>query len=253
MPKNNTVPVDSFLPWHNKVLEILKKKVYKVQSYINNTKEPSINSFKNTLSSLHDKFVVTTVDKASNNYAFICKKFFILVLLNELGFDNNFIPIGNMTYLPVPECEENIIQRHLSLLRDEFNITCHKDDRVLPKLFWVPKLHKNPFKFRFIAGAKHCTTKRLSVLLNQGLTVVKNNFIKYCNTFKKNSGYSFFWSIKSTFEFLNKIEALNVHSLQVFDFSTLYTNIDQSKILEHLNALLDLVFNSLPNSFKEQG
>ena len=112
----------------------------------------------------------------------------------------------------------------------------------MPKLFWVPKLHKNPFKFRFIAGARFCSTKPLSVLLNKGLNVIKSHFQRYCEAIKKNSGFNLFWSIKSTIEFLNRIHNVKVHSLQVFDFSTLYTNLDQNKVLEHLYALFDLIF-----------
>ena len=45
-------------------------------------------------------------------------------------------------------------------------------------------------------------------------------------------------------EFLDKINGVNVHTLQVFDFSTLYTSLDHREILRHIFELLDLVFNS---------
>ena len=28
----------------------------------------------------------------------------------------------------------------------------------VPKLYWIPKLHKNPYKQRFIAGSAKCST-----------------------------------------------------------------------------------------------
>ena len=110
-------------------------------------------------------------------------------------------------------------------------------------------MHKNPYKYRFIAGARHCSTKPLSVIVNLGLAVVKEKFRRYCNAIQRNSGFNFFWSINSTMEFLDRIKSLKIHSLQVYDFSTLYTNLDQRNILSHINSLFDLVFNSTNNKY----
>ena len=251
LAKKSKVSFDSFLPWLNKISEVILLRVLKFKKLHKcHNNAPSLNDTKHALANLHEKFVVCTVDKASNNFAFVCKKFFVLVLLEELGFDkDNFLPIGNNTYLPVWETENDIINRHSTVLNDNFKMNCTIDNRVLPRLFWVPKLHKNPFKFRFIAGARHCTTKPLSIVVNQGLSVVKESFRKYCGAILRNSGFNFFWSINSTLEFLNKIKDIKVWSLQVFDFSTLYTNIDQTAILQHLYSLLDLVFNTSSRKF----
>ena len=43
----------------------------------------------------------------------------------------------------------------------------------LPLLHWIPKLHKDPYKQRFIAGSSNCSTKALSKLLTSVLTTVK--------------------------------------------------------------------------------
>ena len=241
------VTVESFRPWYNKAMEKIdtKMKFLRIKgnhrsSCTSNRPSPSLST---AIAQLHEHFIVSTVDKASNNFAFICKKFYILVLLKELGFNDSFQPIGNVTYSPQQDNKEEIIERHCKELSNIFKIDTTENNKILPKLFWIPKLHKNPYKFRFIAGARSCTTKSLSVMVNLGLKVVKDNFRNYCNAIFKNSGYDYFWSINSTQEFIRKINKVTVHSLQVYDFSTLYTNIDQSKILEHLLCVLNLVFN----------
>ena len=48
-----------------------------------------------------------------------------------------------------------------------------KQDR-LPTLYWLPKLHKRPYKARLIANSSFCTTTVLSKLLTSCLTAVKN-------------------------------------------------------------------------------
>ena len=40
------------------------------------------------LEQLKDQFVVVPIDKASNNIAFVCKRFYAQVLVSELGLDN---------------------------------------------------------------------------------------------------------------------------------------------------------------------
>ena len=47
-----------------------------------------------------------------------------------------------------------------------------KQDR-LPTLHWLPKLHKRPYKARFIANSSSCTTTVLSKLLTVCLTAIK--------------------------------------------------------------------------------
>ena len=40
------------------------------------------------------------------------------------------------------------------------NIKIDKLD--LPTFYWLPKLHKNPYKSRFISNSSHCSTTILS-------------------------------------------------------------------------------------------
>ena len=65
-----------------------------------------------------------------------------------------------------------------------------------PTLYWLPKLHKNPYKARFIANSRSCTTTELSKLLTSCLTAVKRHVIKYCENVYERSGKTLFWSIK---------------------------------------------------------
>ena len=153
----------------------------------------------------------------------------------------HFQPVGNITYSPCSVDVSYIVGDHCEKLKSMFNISIPNGDSKIPKLFWVPKLHKDPYKFRFIAGARNCTTKCLSVILNKGLTVIRSNFSAYCDSIRKNSGYNFFWSVKSSTEFLEKFNNVkHVFSVQGFDFSTLYTNLDQKQIISHLYSLLIL-------------
>ena len=53
-----------------------------------------------------------------------------------------------------------------------------EEDQNLPYLHWTPKLHKSPYKHRFIAGSSKCTTKDLSCLLTKVLSTIKDGLVR---------------------------------------------------------------------------
>ena len=44
----------------------------------------------------------------------------------------------------------------------KFGIDLTSENEVLPNIYWLPKLHKNPLKFRFIIAVPQCSLKPLS-------------------------------------------------------------------------------------------
>ena len=94
------------------------------------------------------------------------------VLLRELGIDTvTFTGKGNSTFVPCHKSLQDIISEHQEVLVNNFNIKSKEVNLCIPRLFWIPKLHKNPYKYRFIAGARQCSSKQLSVTVNSGLQV----------------------------------------------------------------------------------
>ena len=103
-------------------------------------------------------------------------------------------------------------------------------------MYWLPKLHKRPYKARFIANSSSCTATELSKLLTSCLTAVKNHVIRYCEKVYERSGKNLFWSIKNSGEVLNKLKSrgFRATSLSTYDFSTLYTTLPHNLIKEKL-------------------
>ena len=64
----------------------------------------------------------------------------------------------------------------------KFELFVDEDHNKLPTLYWLPKLHKRPYKSRLIANSSACTTTLLSILLTSCLTAIKNHVIKFCTT-----------------------------------------------------------------------
>jgi hypothetical protein len=83
------------------------------------------------LSFLHDKYVIFSADKASNNIVFVCKSHYIDCLIKELGIDNS---LGNPTYTPTKHTKEEILDNHRSVLCS-FGISTKDEELDLPLLY----------------------------------------------------------------------------------------------------------------------
>ena len=62
----------------------------------------------------------------------------------------------------------------------KFCVFVDEDQSKLPTLYWLPTLHKRPYKSRFIANSSSCTTTELSIILTACLTAIKIHVVKYC-------------------------------------------------------------------------
>ena len=204
-------------------------------------------SVKNSLKSLHSKFVITPIDKASNNVAFICKRYYAQVLVDELGISNSSNP--NPTYVKIANGnKDNIIKKQVKNMKTRFKIVVDDDDmKVLPSMHWTPKKHKIPSKARFIVAAKKCSLKKLA----QTVTKVLKMFYKQIENYNKKSHFfshvKTFWIIQNKDPVITAIKKLNdrnkAKSIATFDFSTLYTKIPHTKLKYVLNELTDFCFN----------
>ncbi|KAJ8314953.1 hypothetical protein KUTeg_007103 [Tegillarca granosa] len=115
----------------------------------------------------------------------------------------------------------------------------------MPYLYWIPKLHKKPYKERYIAGSSKCTTKSLSVILTQILTVVKDGLQTYSDKVYSTSGINQMWILSSSKELLDHFVSntlSSVKSIKSFDFSTLYTTIPHAKLKERLKQIIHFSF-----------
>ena len=199
----------------------LKEKIRSPKQRIYN--DPDV---KDTLRRLHDDFVLVPADKAANNVIVVCKKYYIETLIKELGINTTNIS-PNSTYIPSTDSFDEILKSHCKFI-ESVGLEMSEEDKNLPYLYWTPKLHKVPFKHRFIAGSSKCTTKDLSCLLTKVLTTVKDGLIRYNNTKTSRNGVNSMWIVRNSTNLLSSLDQLDVRtatSVQTYDFSTLYTSI----------------------------
>ena len=103
-------------------------------------------------------------DKAANNFVVVLKRYYINTLKQELSTAK--------TYEHNRLDETSIVDRHRCHMAAKFRLFVDEDHSKLPRLYWLTKLHKRPYKSRFIANSSACTTTELSVLLTPCLTAI---------------------------------------------------------------------------------
>ena len=174
---------------------------------------------------------------ASNNFTFVCKKHYVGILIEELGLHS--LP-GNPTYNLTDFSASKVLDNHKSVLTS-FGTQTNNEELDLPYIYWIPKMHKNPYKHRFIAGSSKCSTKPLSILLTKLLTHIKQGLQKYCETAYSRSGINQMWILKNSKELLDHLKSPNfnlITNIKSFDFSTLYTTIPLQKLKGRLATII---------------
>ena len=140
--------------------------------------------------------------------------------------------------------ERAIVDGHGCHTALHFGVKAKENQDKVPTLYWLPKLHKRPYKARFIANSSSCTTTELSKLLTSSLTAVKNMLSSIVKRYMGDPVKNLFWSIKHSGEILDKLKArdFNATSLSTYDFSTLYTTFPHNLIKDKLIDLIDRNF-----------
>ena len=160
--------------WVKSISDVLKRRIRRLKRSVN-TRHESIfcdPDVVRELSRLHENFVIVPADKASNNYTFVCRKYYVSILIEELGL--NSLP-GNPTYNLTDFSASKVLDNHKSVLTS-FGIDPNEDGLDLPYIYWIPKMNKNPYKHRFIAGSARSPPSLYPFFLQSCLHILSKVF-----------------------------------------------------------------------------
>lgn len=242
---------DSLDDWKKEILEKVKEQIdalkrKRLTSHRKRLLQDSV--IKEYLEILHNKYVIVPVDKAANNFAFICKRYYVARLLTEVGIPNG----SSQTYERLDTDYHKIINDNIELCK-KYGLQVGEREQCLPIMYWIPKMHKNPVDARFIVASAKCSTKPLSKVVSG---VFKLIFMQIRNFHDKStfySKYNKFWVIENSSPVINKLSSINskkrAKEISTFDFKTLYTKIDHSNLIERLNNIIDFAFKGGSRKF----
>ena len=210
-------------------------------------KQPDVIAY---LNDLHSKFVLVPIDKAANNVAIVCKRFYVEIILREIGASNN--QSINQTYVSTDKCKEEIIQDSQEFAK-KLGLKVEGKDLDLPSMYWMPKMHKSPTGFRFIIASKHCSTKPISTAVSTAFKLIYKQVQNFHRDAKFLSNYNKFWVLQNSDPIISILQKTNkrknAKSISTYDFSTLYTKLPHDKLIQRLSGIIDLVFKGGDKSF----
>ena len=232
-----------FNEWKRKIVSKVEDKIAFLKNKLTpqNTKpvlkDPDVKSY---LESLHKKYVIVTIDKAANNFAFICKQFYINKLLSEVS---NTSP----TYLHIDKDKELIIEENKKMC-EKFGLNISEKQKSLPSMYWIPKMHKNPVGARFIVASKTCSTKPLTEVISNVFKMLYKHVEGFNNKSHFYSSFKKFWVVQNSFPIIKQLDSVNAKNnakrISTFDFSTLYTTIPHCLLIDVLSEIIEFVFKS---------
>ena len=219
--KREYVEPNALKEWKVSIFKIVDQRI-KFYSQNNNLLPPKPKStfrhLKKGIQAFHRKYVLFPADKATNNVVVVWRLHYINTLKQELS--------RTKAFKETSEEEKSVVNGHCNHLALKFSICVKERQDRLPMMYWLPKLHKRPYKARFIANTSSCTTTELSKLLTSCLTAVKSHVIRYC---EKGQVKICFWTIINS-------------GLSTYDFSTLCTTLPHNLIKDKLINLIEWTF-----------
>ena len=249
--KREQVDLKYLSKWKDHLKELFIDRISNLKGHFKSLKCKVLDlpDVKDTLHKLHANYVLVPAGKAANN-VIVCKKYYIDILVKELGINN--VNINNPTYIPIDDSVETIVKSHNQFITS-VGLETSEEDQNLPYLYWTSKLHKSPYKPRFIAGSSKCMTKQPSCLLTKVQSTIKDGLVRYCNTKTSHYGVNNMWILKNSTSLVSSLDQLDVRratSVQTFDFPTLYTSIPHDLLKSRINNLVHNAFRKKDGSVR---
>ena len=125
--------------WIKVLSFILKTQI----SYLLNLNLP-FRHLKQGIHEFHRKYVLVPAGKAANNVVVVSRLHYINTLKQELNGTT-----------------KAVVYSHSNEIPNKFAVDVKERQDRLPAMYWLPKLHKRPYKAMLIANSSSCTTTEL--------------------------------------------------------------------------------------------
>ena len=156
------------------------------------------------LQDLHNRYVIVPIDKAANNISIICKRFYVLRLLKEVGAIGDVDPTYEISNTnPVDLINEDV------MLCERFGLKIEEGQKTLPIMYWTPKMHYTPSRARFIVSSAKCSTKPISRLVSNAFKLIFNQIQNFHAESKFYKNYNRFWVINNSKPLIERLDVIN--------------------------------------------
>ena len=121
-----------------KIFKIIDERVLFYSNNLPPKGKLSFRYLKQGIQEFHRKYVFAPADKAANNVVVVGRLYYINTLKQELG--------STKTYERSSTDERSVVNTHSIDITAKFAVSIKEKQNRLPTLYWLPKLHKRPYK-----------------------------------------------------------------------------------------------------------
>ena len=235
-----SLPILAYKAWRVTLVNKVKAKLRssKPYRYNNVLSKPEVIDELAKLQS--NQVVFVPVDKAPNNVAIICKKYYLEVMTKEIRDSSTFERV---------DIDKGQLLTDLTMLFPNAKVK-----ERYPFLYATAKMHKTPINFRFITSGRECLFSKLSIAVSKCLKLL-------VKTARKSFGYRIkeidncIFIIDNRDRVIKFLDASNSKkgnnkSISTWDFSTLYTKIPHNKLKDKMASFINRVFIEVAKSKK---
>ena len=158
------IPLTDFDDWVKMIKQKTLDKIRELKSKIVPQQSKPIlenEEVKNYLKEFHEKYVIVPIDKAANNIAVICKRFYVFRLLQEIGV----LGTVSSTYELSEKNRDEIISNNIQLT-EQYGLKLTEKQKLLPIMYWTPKDALHPIKstlYCFFRSLQHKATESCGI------------------------------------------------------------------------------------------
>ena len=207
MAAKYSLEIEAFNSWKSKVKEKVAEKIRKLKLFKRPQPTKPILKDENALiylKELQRKYVIVPIDKAANNISLICKRFYVMRLLKEVGAIGTPGPTYELSDInPVDLIDEDVA------LCERFGLKLDEGQKTLPTMYWTLKMHYTPSRARFIVSSAKCSTKPISRVVSNAFKVIFNQIQNFHDQSQFYKNYNRFWVIKNSKPLIERLDVIN--------------------------------------------
>ena len=119
-------------------------------------------SINDSLEELNKRIPYSPTDTANGNVYVISIRLYALTLMKKQRLRENYPNIPKASDTCANNTSNQLIRNHGSTILTHFDISHNAENKCLPSMYWLPKLHRNTAKIKFIIPVPKCSLKALS-------------------------------------------------------------------------------------------
>jgi hypothetical protein len=248
LAKGFAIPPTQFYEWKKNIMNTIQPLLSTPPKERSAVMEPDVRT---ALNFLRRHLVIGVTDKAPKNFVFICRNHYKSVLHTELQKEDGAYRTTNLSNEAIYNKFARELHSPNAQIPEKVKKALKKTkpaDIHIPIIYWLPKMHKQPAKARFIAASADVLTTPLATCINDMLGFIKDELVRKDIQHIIKTGVKRCWFVDNHdkvcrwLKILPRTNDTTSRSIDSYDFSTMYTTLDLDDLVTSVHGAIQEAF-----------